>query len=463
MSNFEQFLNSLGRILPQVRALSALGATSFLVGGCTRDLLINLSVSDFDIEVHGIDFEGLKSVLKKFGQVCCTGKSFLVIKTPDFDADWSIPRTDGSGRKPIVCADKNLDIKTASARRDLNMNAISLDLNWLALNFATVLASCQAGKPPIEVLSFNDPFNGISDIKNKVLRAVDPNFFIQDPLRFFRVMQFISRFEMTTDEKLDQICASMEIDRQNQESQNYVSAERITEELRKMILKSRRPSLGLSWIAKVGRIEEFFPELAGQIEAGQESFDKLCRAIDCAGSVKICDSLENLIFKDETEKLILTLAALLANLNQEEAQNFLSRLKFSNQINSSIEKLIKYHSRPEKMISEGVGEGLYKELADKLFPETNLRQLAMLALFIGQGNQTFSGQAFLTDQYNEFVKNAQVAGVLERPEQPVLSGTDLLGKIKPGPEMGALLKKAYKIQILQGIKSKAELLEKIKE
>lgn len=449
MSNFEQFLDVLSRILPQVRTLSTFGATSFLVGGCTRDLLMDLPVSDFDIEVHGIDFEVLKLVLKKFGQVCCTGKSFVVLKTPEFDADWSIPRTDGAGRKPTVCADKNLNIKSASARRDLTMNAISLDLNWLASNFDAVLAACRAGKPLVEVLSFQDPFDGISDIKVRILRAVDPNFFIQDPLRFFRVMQFISRFGMTTDEQLDQICASMEIDRQNQESQNYVSAERITEELKKMILKSTKPSLGLVWIAKVGRMSEFFPELAEK----ESKLGEHCRAMDRAGQIKIEDKSSNLSFKDETEKLILTLAALLFNLNHEQLRGFLSRLKFSNQINDSVAKLIKYHSIPQKMISEVAGEGHYKELADKLFPEANLRQLAMLAFFTGAEEPVF----------NEFIKNAQLAFVLERPELPILSGSDLLGKIKPGPEMGALLKKAYKLQILSGIKSKSELLKKIEE
>lgn len=449
MSNFEHFLDVLSRILPQVRALSALGATSFLVGGCTRDLLMDLPVSDFDIEVHGIDFEKLKLVLKKFGQVCCTGKSFVVLKTPEFDADWSIPRTDGAGRKPAVCADKNLDIKTASARRDLTMNAISLDLNWLASNFDAVLTACRSGKPPVEVLSFQDPFNGISDIKVRILRAVDPSFFVQDPLRFFRVMQFVSRFGMTTDEQLDQICASMEIDRQNQESPNYVSIERITEELKKMILKSAKPSLGLVWIAKVGRISEFFPELAEK----ESKFGELCRAMDCAGKVKIDDELSILSFKDETEKLSLTLAALLFNLNHEQLRGFLSRLKFSNQINDSVVKLIKYHSVPQKMIAEAAGEGPYKELADKLFPEASLRQLAMLAFFTGAEEPVF----------NDFIENAQLAGVLERPELPVLSGSDLLGKMKPGPEMGALLKKAYKLQILCGIKSKSELLKKIGE
>jgi hypothetical protein len=58
---------------------------------------------------------------------------------------------------------------------------------------------------------------------------------------------------------------------------------------------------------------------------------------------------------------------------------------------------------------------------------------------------------------------AQQAQVIVAPEEPVVHGRDLLDKIAPGPEMGRLLKRAYHIQIEQGITDKQELLKRLFE
>ena len=56
---------------------------------------------------------------------------------------------------------------------------------------------------------------------------------------------------------------------------------------------------------------------------------------------------------------------------------------------------------------------------------------------------------------------AKQARVLHEVEQPVLLGRDLLDSVEPGPEMGKLLKKAYELQIEEGIKDKHELKKRI--
>ena len=57
------------------------------------------------------------------------------------------------------------------------------------------------------------------------------NFFTQDPLRFYRVVQFISRFEMRPDRTLENICKKMDIKK--------ISIERIEAEFEKLMLASK--------------------------------------------------------------------------------------------------------------------------------------------------------------------------------------------------------------------------------
>ena len=51
--------------------------------------------------------------------------------------------------------------------------------------------------------------------------------------------------------------------------------------------------------------------------------------------------------------------------------------------------------------------------------------------------------------------------MIHKPEEPILHGRDLMGIVEPGPQMGALLKQAYEIQLDEGIKDKQELLKRI--
>ena len=47
-----------------------------------------------------------------------------------------------------------------------------------------------------------DPFNGINDLKNRVLRHIDDKTFVEDSLRVYRAIQFCTRFHLNLDEKL---------------------------------------------------------------------------------------------------------------------------------------------------------------------------------------------------------------------------------------------------------------------
>ena len=444
---------------PVVRAIvdeiTAHGGRVLFVGGVVRDLLAGLPIKDIDIEVHGMPFEELEALLKRFGEVSLIGKSFGVLRHPGLDIDWAVPRTDATGRKPEVALDPFMPIKDAFARRDLTINAMGIDAKTGELV---------------------DPFGGQKDLEEKILRAPDPQFFGEDPLRLFRVMQFISRFEMMPDETLNELCRKMDI--------KTVSKERIEKEFEKLLLKSKRPSLGIRWLKEIGRLKEVLPELAATVGIIQDVgyhpegdvFEHTMQALDAAAQMQ---------YENDHIKLIALYAALghdLGKVSTSEQQpdgritsighaekgadlvrSMLRRISANKDMIDAITKLVKYHMTPLQFIDNDASPAAYKRLANKLAPHASLALLCDLALADKRGRNPESHEP-LKDMYEDiekFKQRAHNAQVLEAVEKPLLYGRDVADIVEPGPKMGELLKRAYEIQIDEGFTDKEKLKQRL--
>lgn len=425
---------------------------ALLVGGAVRDALLNKKIKDLDIEVHGLNITQLEVILKQFGAVSLVGKIYGVLRLHGLDVDWSLPRADLSGRKPVVEIDPHMGLVKAFARRDLTINAMGIDLATGELI---------------------DPFHGYDDLQHGILRATDPSFFVEDPLRFFRVMQFIGRFEMRPNNELNRLCKQMDF--------STVSVERIDDEFEKLMLKSKRPSLGLRWLNDIGRLAEILPELAATKGIVQDPewhpegsvFEHTMQTIDAAALLE-CDTTE--------QKLLLMYGALCHDLGkvtttefiedhwrsrghdvegQIPAKKLLKRITRKKQLIDGVLKLVRYHLMPTEFIANNAGPSAYKRLANKLYPEITMSLLAKLSLADMRGRNG-KGHLPLTDpspEIDEFLKKAAKAKVLIQKEEPILQGRDLMPYVEPGPKMGALLKKAYELQIEEGIVNKEQLLK----
>jgi len=411
-----------------------------------------------------------------------------VLKSHDREIDWSLPRKDSKGRKPTVVFDKDLTIEQASMRRDITINAMAIDLTNLCENFE-VLQESGLREQEIEEektdlldlvkeLAIIDPHGGLDDIKNKRLRVVDKVFFLEDPLRFYRVMQFVGRFEMEPDEELSEICEAMDLRDMSQGGE--IARERIYEEIKKLLLRSARPSLGFRWVEKIGRLEELFPELGALVDVAQRPdyhpegvvFEHTMQALDAAASFDIAD---------DVEKFTLMLGVLCHDFGKAVstdengrakghdiagvplAKRFLRRFTWDSLLVRSVCKLVRFHRMPIQLVEQESTLKAYKRLALKLSPEVTTQQLYFVAAadVLGRnpdGNfplgNFLSGDKRTLEVFLEQVEKAQVKS---GPEEPVLHGRDLLGIIEPGPKMGELLKKAYDIQIDQGVTDKEVL------
>ncbi len=438
-----------------IHAIDAVGGKIYLVGGAVRDLLLDLPIKDLDIEVHHISLEKLEKLLSHYGAVNLVGKSFGVLRLESLDIDWSIPRSDKSGRKPEVTLDPFLDIKTAFGRRDVTMNAMGIDL----ITYELI-----------------DPFNGYKDLQDGILRATQPITFIEDPLRFFRVMQFIGRFEMIPDASLDTICRTMDV--------AHVSKERIETEFKKLFLKSKRPSLAFAWLKKIHRLD-IFPEIAALQGVEQnpvwhpegDVFEHTLQTLDAAA----CLNYEN-----EQEKLIVLYAALCHDFGKAKAtkktegkitsyrheivgvplaKKFLKRIMNNAFVIQSVCKLVAAHMYPLQFVDGKATLNAYKKLALKLSPEVTLAMLAKLSLADKQGRNPAKWKPLSNAivGIDEFIKKAESARALHGVEKRILEGKDLVPEIEPGPLMGLLVKEAYQIQLNEGITQKDILKKRVLE
>jgi tRNA nucleotidyltransferase (CCA-adding enzyme) len=213
--------------------------TTILIGGAVRDYYLNSKTNDFDIEIYNCEnITQLQNYLSHFGIVDTKGIKFgvLSLKINNFSYDFVIARTEekiANGHYGFkITLHKNIPYKQAFQRRDFTINAIGYDINKDL---------------------FIDPFNGIDDIKNKILKHINPILFIQDPLRVFRAMQFIARFELIMDNTTFKLC--QDIIKQNGIKQ--LSKSQIKKEQKKINSSQKKATIYLEYIHKLG-LEEYF-------------------------------------------------------------------------------------------------------------------------------------------------------------------------------------------------------------
>ena len=151
----------------------------YLVGGAVRDKILKINSKDKDFVVLNGSIEEM--IKLGFKQV---GKSFPVFIDPKTGFEYALARKEkkiNKGHKSFeFIFSKDTTLIEDLCRRDLTINAIAQD---------------ESGR-------HIDPFNGILDIKNKVLRHVS-NAFIEDPLRLFRVARFSATLNFTVHAKTE--------------------------------------------------------------------------------------------------------------------------------------------------------------------------------------------------------------------------------------------------------------------
>ncbi len=364
MTLIKDIINQNKRLANISKAISELSdetkINAFLVGGCVRDLMLNPLEEAIDVDImvegNGIDFA--KKLAKKINvRKIVPFEKFATAKIPyrEFEievASARLEKYEESSRNPSEVVISKIDDDLL--RRDFTVNAMAVSLN--KDNFG----------------EFFDPFNGMEDLSNKILRTPldSDTTFSDDPLRMMRAAYFSSKLSL----EIDPIC--LKSIKKNAERITIVSQERKTNELFK-ILGTKKPSIGLNILQESGLMNFVFPEIA--VMYGMDQSNEYHHKDIFYHTLEVVDNAAKL-----SDKLDLRLAALVHDiakpktrrLSKSKGYTFYghddvgarmlkgisSNMKFSNSTRDYITKLTALHLRPISLAKKDVTDSAIRRL-----------------------------------------------------------------------------------------------------
>lgn len=208
---------------------------TYLVGGAVRDRLLGREAKDRDYVIVGATAADV-AWLEQAGYRR-VGKDFPVFLHPQTHEEYALARVErkvAAGHRGFVCdASPQVTLDEDLSRRDLTINAIAQDAEGRII----------------------DPFNGVQDLADGVLRHVSPAF-AEDPLRILRVARFAAQYGFTVAEATLALMRSMV----EADTLETLSAERVWAETCKA-LASPRPSRYLTVLRQCGALARVLPEV----------------------------------------------------------------------------------------------------------------------------------------------------------------------------------------------------------
>jgi tRNA nucleotidyltransferase (CCA-adding enzyme) len=302
---------------------------AFIVGGCLRDLLLNLEPKDYDIATSAKP----DNVMSLFNKTIPTGIKHgtvtVVINNNNYEVTTFRTEGDYLDNRHPSSVDFVTDIREDLSRRDFTVNALAYN----------------------DKLGLIDYFNGINDLKNKIIRCVGhaDKRFKEDALRMLRAIRFSCQLGFKIENKTFEAIIN------NANLIKNISKERIRDELCKILISSS-PSKGIDMLQKTGLLEFIIPELNLLVNYSPLSIK---HNRDVFGhTLKVMDNLEG-------NNLTLMLAALLHDVGKLNtltleadgvyrfpkhnvegsvmSKKILRDLKFDNYTVNSVSKLIEHH------------------------------------------------------------------------------------------------------------------------
>ncbi len=419
----------------------------YVIGGFVRDIILNRHSKDVDIVVKGSGIDLAKktvlklslnlkvTVFKRFGTAMFKHEGieyeFVGARKESYSSD---------SRKPAVEIGSLQDDQN---RRDLTINALAISL--MPHNFGHII----------------DPFNGISDIQNKIIRTpLEPNItFSDDPLRMLRAIRFACRlnFEIYP--------ATLQAIKENKERIEIVSNERITDELNKIIL-TEKPSKGFKLLDKTGLLKIIFPEFDAL--KGTETIDGISHKDNFLHTLQVLDNVslksENVwlrwaavfhdIAKPKTKKYSNKAWTFHSHeyLGSKMIPDIFRRLRLPmNEKMEYVQKLVLLHLRPIALVKSNVTDSAIRRL---LFEAGDcIYDLMTLAEADITSKNEKKVELYLS---NLKIVRQKLIDVEERDKmskwQPPISGDIIMNTfvIKPSKDVG-IIKDAVKDAILDGV------------
>ncbi len=431
-----------------------------LVGGPVRDVFLGGRPKDLDLTTDAVPERVLEIIRPWADRTWTVGIAFGTVGLRKRDDIFEITTYrseayDRSSRKPEV--EYGTSLVADLERRDFTINAMAARL------------------PSFELA---DPFGGLAALKEKVIRTPGrpEDSFSDDPLRILRAARFAARLGFTVAPEVQSAMRAMA------SRLTIVSAERITDELTKLMLTAS-PEAGLDLLVRTGVAGVVLPELPElRMEVDEHHRHKdvythslivLRQAIDLEPRYGLGPDL------------VLRLAAILHDIGKPDtrsllpggkvafhhhevvgakmARNRLAELRFPKEVVDDVSKLVGLHLR-----FHGYGDGEWTDSAVRRYVRDAGGLLTRLHALTRADSTTRNARkaARLAATYDAL--EARI-GVLREQEEldairPELDGNEIMRilGLKPGPLVGKAYNFLLELRLSEGMvgeeRATAELL-----
>lgn len=356
-SDFSEYLSAIPFISTASTLATEINVRVYIVGGFIRDYLIEREKKEIDFLVVGDGLAYAKTLAERLGvEQVVMFKNFGTahFRYNDFDLEFV-----GARKESYKRASRNPKVEPGSFeddinRRDFTINTIALSIN--EKDFGSLI----------------DTFNGIDDIKNRLIKTpLDPlQTFDDDPLRIMRAFRFAAQLGFEIDEAV--LAATTEL----RERLKIVAQERITDEFLK-ILASPFPSVGLKHLYNSRVMEIIFPEITALAGVDQRKdyhhkdvFLHTCKVVDNISQTTNdlwlrFAALVHDIAKPATKKFVEGIGWTFhghEELGARMMKSVFQKMKLPLHKLEYIEKLIRLHLRPIALAKEEVTDSAIRRL-----------------------------------------------------------------------------------------------------
>lgn len=430
------------------QSFDELNTEAFLIGGFVRDYLLYQKIdNEIDIVCTHSALEAAQKICEKLG----SNAKLSVFKnfgTAHISYENTVIELVNARKESYRQHSRKPDVTPGTLeddqkRRDFTINALAIGLDQK--NF---------GK-------FIDPFNGVDDLNNKIIRTpLEPAAtFSDDPLRMIRAIRFAAKLQFQIHPQTFQAI------KEQRERITIVSKERIADELNK-ILSTPKPSIGFKLLDKSGLLEIIFPELTKL--KGTETINGLSHKDNFLHTLQVLDNLS-----EKSDNLWLRWAALLHDIAKpatkkfEEGKGFtfhgheelgarmipkiFAKLKLPlNEKMKYVQKLVRLHLRPIVLAKTEVTDSAVRRLIFEAGDD--LEDLMLLC----EADITTKNPLKLKKYLHNFeLVRKKIKEIEEKDHirnfQPVIRGEEIIQmfNLKPGKIVG-ILKDALKEAVLEG-------------
>jgi poly(A) polymerase len=452
----------------------------YLVGGFLRDFLLKIN-SSLNYYIRDIDFCLKKNAIKFGRKLSKILKAGFVVLDKEHGCCRLVKKIKDKTYTLDFADFRSKDLKEDLLHRDFTINAFAIELK----DFLK--------KENVQDLII-DPFSGIKDLKEKILRIVNEDSFREDPLRILRAFSISLGLNFKIDKK------TILLIKRDRKMLSSVAGERIRDELFK-ILSFPFSYDCLKMMDNLKVLEVIFPSIKNMRNVYQgpyhhlDVFEHSLETIrqleiifkELSRDVDLNSYLDEIISGEHCRRSLLKLAGFFHDIGKPKAKrwqngkvkfhgheriglNFIEEisqsLKLSNLEKEILKTIVLWHLRPGYLADL---EKISPRAKFRFFRDTGKEAVSVLLVSLADQRATCGPLTTRESRirHEKVVKSLIKEYFKKQKEKPIprlISGDDLIKifKLTPSPIFGKILKEIEELQAIGKIRNKEEALKWVK-